>query len=125
MKWFHVPVWVDAIFPRRVWRVPTNPLEKNIYLTFDDGPTANLTDWILSELEKYNAKATFFCVGGNMQKFPSTLKQIESLGHTIGNHTFSHLNGFKSATNPYIEDVKNASRFHQTKMFRPPYGKLR
>ncbi len=125
MKWFYVPVWVDAVFPRRVWRVRTNSREKIIYLTFDDGPTANLTDYILTELDKYQAKATFFCVGGNMQKFPDKLKQIESLGHKIGNHTFSHLNGFKTETLPYIDDVKNASEFYQTKLFRPPYGKLR
>ena len=125
LKWFHVPVWVDVFFPRRVWRRPVNSSEKIIYLTFDDGPTANLTDWILNELEKYEAKATFFCVGGNMQKFPEKLKEIESLGHKIGNHTFSHLNGFKTTTNAYIEDVKNASGFHPSKLFRPPYGKLK
>lgn len=125
MKWFYVPVWVDAIFPRRVWRVCTNQQEKIIYLTFDDGPTAGLTNWILNELEKYKAKATFFCVGGNMQKFPVKLKDIESLGHKIGNHTFSHLNGFKTSKNAYIHDVRNASNFHATKLFRPPYGKLK
>jgi peptidoglycan/xylan/chitin deacetylase (PgdA/CDA1 family) len=83
LKWFYVPVCVDVFFPRRVWRRPVNSAEKIIYLTFDDGPTANLTEWILTELEKYNAKATFFCVGGNMQKFQEKLKQIESFGHKI------------------------------------------
>lgn len=99
--------------------------EKIIYLTFDDGPTANLTDWILTELENYNARATFFCVGGNMQKFPGKIQQIESLGHSIGNHTFYHTNGFKTGKYEYLKDVNYASYRHETKLFRPPYGKLK
>jgi len=106
-----------------LWRVPTT--ENVLYLTFDDGPTPNITSKTLEILEKYNAKASFFCLGRNAEHHPELVKRIVEKGHRLGNHSYSHLKGFRTATDIYLEDVKLAARFLKTKLFRPPYGRIR
>lgn len=114
------------IFSNYVWDVPN--IENKIYLTFDDGPTPKITEWVLEELQKYNAKATFFCIGNNIQKHPEILKKITNKGHSVGNHTFNHLNGWKTSTQKYLENTilcEDPSLNLQSKLFRPPYGKIK
>lgn len=121
------PRSVKALFPNYVWDIKTN--QKEIYLTFDDGPTPKITPWVLQQLKKYNAKATFFCIGNNVEKYPEIFSQILKEEHAIGNHTFNHLKGWKVKTSDYIEDVLQCNSTFissvSTKLFRPPYGKLK
>lgn len=103
--------------------------EKVIYLTFDDGPTPEITDWVLEVLLKYNAQVTFFCVGKNIENNPLLFDKIVSQNHSIGNHTFNHLNGFKSNYKVYLNDIDLTENILEkkgitTKLFRPPYGRL-
>lgn len=98
--------------------------ESAVYLTFDDGPHPEITLKVLSVLKEHGAKATFFCVGENAEKYPDVIKQILAEGHSIGNHTQHHLNGWKTRTKTYIDDVELCSRSIESKLFRPPYGKL-
>lgn len=95
-----------------------------IYLTFDDGPEPGITEFVLDELKKYNAKATFFCCGENCAKYPLLLKRIKEEGHTIANHTHSHINGCKIPADDYIMDVDKCETFLNTNTFRPPWGAL-
>jgi len=104
------------------WR--KNPSEKVIYLTFDDGPVPEVTPLVLDVLDKYELKATFFCVGENVQKYPEVYADVISRGHKIGNHTFNHLKGFSVTTEEYIENVLKASEYIDSKLFRPPYGRI-
>lgn len=117
------PWWLKKIYPNRLWSMPVS--DKTIYLTFDDGPHPVATPFVLDELKKYNAKATFFCIGKNVIEFPDLYKRIINEGHSIGNHTQHHLNGWKTETNKYLNDVKSASVHIKTSLFRPPYGRLR
>jgi peptidoglycan/xylan/chitin deacetylase (PgdA/CDA1 family) len=106
-----------------VWHLDRG--EKTIYLTFDDGPVPGLTDWVLDELEKFNAKATFFCVGANIEKHPEIFKRITTQGHVAANHTMYHTKGLRSPVPAYIEEVDRCSRLVNNKLFRPPYGSLK
>jgi len=110
--------WQDHL-----WRIPTT--EKVLYLTFDDGPTPEVTNKTLEILEKYNAKASFFCLGRNAEHHTDLVEEIVEKGHRLGNHSYSHLKGFQTSTDIYLEDVKLAARFLKTKLFRPPYGRIR
>jgi peptidoglycan/xylan/chitin deacetylase (PgdA/CDA1 family) len=127
--WIKTNKLIKLIFPNYVWDIPT--VEKKVYLTFDDGPTPEITAWVLNQLKEFNAKATFFCIGDNIRKYPEIFDSIIINGHTIGNHTFSHYNGWKTKTSDYIENVllcKEAIRKQttdNTQLFRPPYGKIR
>jgi peptidoglycan-N-acetylglucosamine deacetylase len=116
------PVFIQSLFPTFSWRVPTE--EKVIYLTFDDGPIPEVTPWVLEQLEKYNAKATFFCVGANVEKHPETFKQVINAGHNVGNHTYSHMNGWESDNIEYFHNVRRCARLVNSPMFRPPYGRI-
>ncbi|WP_373941478.1 polysaccharide deacetylase family protein [Polaribacter sejongensis] len=118
-------------FSTYTWRFLSD--KKEIFLTFDDGPTPEITEFVLTELKKYNAKATFFCIGKNIQNHPEIFSKLITDGHSIGNHTQNHLKGWKSETNAYL---KNALECEQTitqfntstitqKLFRPPYGKIK
>jgi len=122
--------FLKLFFPKYIWELPNS--EKKIYLTFDDGPIPEITEWVLGLLKKENIKATFFCIGENIQKHPEVFKQIISENHTIGNHTFNHLKGWNTSTKKYLENVElcnlvfekySISNF-QSKLFRPPYGKI-
>lgn len=112
------------LFPKRLWSKD----DRNIYLTFDDGPIPQVTPWVLNQLNKYGAKATFFCIGDNIKKHPDIFKQIIAEGHSVGNHTQHHLNGWQNSTKNYLKDVQLCqaeieSQKIKTRLFRPPYGK--
>lgn len=117
------PWWLKKIYPNRLWNVDVK--EKIIYLTFDDGPHPVATPFVLEFLKKYNAKATFFCIGKNVLANPAIYKRILDEGHSAGNHTHNHLNGWKTNTDVYLADVSEASKYLTTKLFRPPYGRIR
>jgi peptidoglycan/xylan/chitin deacetylase (PgdA/CDA1 family) len=111
------------IYPKAIWNVET---EKNeIFLTFDDGPVPGITDWVLDELKKYNAKATFFCVGTNILKHPQIFERIKQEGHQIANHTMTHLKGLKSSVSDYIAEIDECKKLINNPLFRPPYGRLK
>ncbi len=111
------------MYPDRVWSIDT--VEKNIYLTFDDGPHPLATAFVLDELKKNNARATFFCIGKNVESNPELYDRIISEGHQTGNHTYNHLNGWKTTDEIYLDDVRLAARSIQSALFRPPYGRIR
>ena len=98
--------------------------EKIIYVTFDDGPIPGVTPEVLSILDQYGAKATFFVVGDNVKKHPAIFDQLRQEGHSLGNHSFHHLNGWKTAPGAYFEDVKRCDDYFTTPLFRPPYGRF-
>ncbi|HVF97844.1 MAG TPA: polysaccharide deacetylase family protein, partial [Flavisolibacter sp.] len=116
------PWWVQKIFPSYVWRIPSQ--KKIVYLTFDDGPHPTITPWVLAQLKNYNANATFFCIGNNVRKHPFVYQQIIDEGHAMGNHTYHHLNGWKTKTDKYLDSVREASQLMVTTLFRPPYGRI-
>lgn len=116
------PSWLQRLFPRRIWEM--NPLEKKIYLSFDDGPHPEHTGFVLDELKKYNAFATFFCIGNNVRQYPEMFKRIIEEGHAIGNHTQNHMDGKKASDRDYINDVAEAANYINSCLFRPPYGRL-
>ncbi|MDG1334024.1 MAG: polysaccharide deacetylase family protein [Crocinitomicaceae bacterium] len=95
-----------------------------MYLTFDDGPTPELTNWILDYLDKENVQATFFCVGSNAKKYPELMERMTSAGHVIGNHTMRHEKGTKVSRKEYLSSIEEASNYIDSKLFRPPYGRL-
>ena len=101
---FKTPFVLPLIYPKLTWKIPTE--EKVIYLTFDDGPIPKVTDFVLKQLAKYNAKATFFCIGDNIRKYPEIFVRLLEDGHSIGNHTFNHLNGWKTDNKTYKENIE-------------------
>ncbi len=118
-----VPTVLRPLIGRNyLWR--KNSSEKVVYLTFDDGPVPEVTPQVLSVLDDFNIKATFFCVGDNVNKYPELYREILLKGHSVGNHTFHHLNGFKVEHEQYLNDVEQASQLIDSRLFRPPYGKL-
>lgn len=117
------PRVVKAFLPNYTWHIPTT--EKVLYLTFDDGPIPEATPWVLDTLLQYGAKATFFCVGDNVRKHPGIFQRILSEGHAVGNHTFNHLNGWKTHTFDYLKNVQRCGQMVSSPLFRPPYGALR
>ncbi len=119
----HPAFVLKTLYPSLVWNIETN--EKKLYLTFDDGPTEGVTDKLLDLLKKKKAKATFFCVGKNIEENPELYKRILEEGHEIGNHTYNHKNGWTSNNLEYLKDVQEFSSLHQTNYFRPPYGKMK
>lgn len=127
------PGFVKTLFPKFVWNI--NTVKKELYLTFDDGPTPEITDWVLQILQEYDAKATFFCIGKNIESHPDIFQSILKHGHSVGNHTFNHLKGWKTKTKDYLDDVKRTQylinskienrQFSYENLFRPPYGKFK
>ncbi len=118
-----VPLWMRAFYPNRIWQMPNN--HKVIYLSFDDGPHQHITPQVLSMLEDYQAKASFFCVGDNVRKYPEVFSNIIQRGHAVGNHSFHHLNGWKTDKQAYVNDIVKANALIQSNLFRPPYGRLK
>ena len=117
------PFWLRWLYPGLVWRkASAKPV---IYLTFDDGPIPEVTPFVLSVLEKYNAKATFFCIGDNIQKHPDIFQKLIEGRHAIGNHTFNHLKGWKTKDEVYLENFKLCDNLTKSKLFRPPYGRIK
>jgi len=125
MKFYTIktPTIIQKFFSNYRWRFSSVP--KEIYLTFDDGPTLEVTNFVLEELKKHQAKATFFCIGENVKKHQKIYLKIQKEGHSVGNHTFNHLNGLLTKNNLYIENIQQASAYIVSKLFRPPYGKLK
>ncbi|MCF6294571.1 MAG: polysaccharide deacetylase family protein [Flavobacteriaceae bacterium] len=132
------PKLAKSLFPDLVWDLPSK--EKVIYLTFDDGPTPIVTDWTLEVLKQYNANATFFCIGKNVDAHPLIFKRIVSEGHSVGNHTYNHLKGWRTNTKNYLKDIDEAQEvlnnqiqnsefspdnYRDQNLFRPPYGQIR
>jgi peptidoglycan/xylan/chitin deacetylase (PgdA/CDA1 family) len=117
------PRLVKNLLSNFTWQILTS--EKVIFLTFDDGPIPEATPWVLEVLRGYNAKATFFCVGDNVRKYPEVFQQILSEGHAVGNHTFNHLKGWKTNTSDYLENVERCAEMVESPLFRPPYGALK
>lgn len=117
------PEVAKRLFPKYIWDIKTN--EKILYLSFDDGPTPGITEFVLDTLNEFNAKATFFCIGNNVEKHPEIYNRILKEGHAVGNHTHHHLNAWKHSAKVYMEDVARASERIDSKLFRPPYGKLK
>ena len=116
------PWWLKKIYPECTWQMPTN--EKVIYLTFDDGPHPVATNFVLEQLKQYDALATFFCIGKNVAMNPLVYQQVIDSGHAVGNHTFNHLNGWKTADSVYLENIKKAKELIDSNLFRPPYGRI-
>ena len=121
-----IPQIIKRLFSNQVWDIPNK--ENKIYLTFDDGPTSEITEWVLEVLKENNIKATFFCIGNNIEKHPEIFNKIISDGHSIGNHTFNHKNGWKTTTTDYIQNIELCQKQIlnlKSKIFRPPYGKIK
>ena len=117
-----LPRIVRPFFRNTIWR--KTPSEKVIYLTFDDGPVPEVTPSVLDILDKYGWKATFFCVGENVLKYPELYNEVLRRGHRTGNHSFNHIKGFNYSTEAYVENVKKAAEYIHSDLFRPPYGRI-
>lgn len=124
MYLFRIPDFLKRLVPHGRWAMPLNG-KSAIYLTFDDGPHPIATPFVLDELKKYDAKATFFCLGKNVIEYPQIYERILAEGHRVGNHTHNHLNGWKSPTGAYVENVLCAEKYICTTLFRPPYGRIK
>jgi peptidoglycan/xylan/chitin deacetylase (PgdA/CDA1 family) len=113
---------LQTLYPNWIWSVRSK--EKKIYLSFDDGPHPEITPWVLDQLKAWHAKATFFCIGKNVAAYPEIYQRILMEGHRTGNHTMNHLNGWKTNTADYFNNILEAGKYIDSKLFRPPYGKL-
>ena len=118
------PLLYRLLFPEAIWRLRRKE-RKVVYLTFDDGPIPQVTPWLLDLLDKYNIKATFFLVGDNVRRYPHLFEEIKRRGHSYGNHTMHHLQGFKVRSITYIRDLTQADRLIDSPLFRPPHGLIR
>jgi peptidoglycan/xylan/chitin deacetylase (PgdA/CDA1 family) len=116
------PFWLPLIYRSCTWKIPTK--EKVIYLSFDDGPHPEATPFVLEQLAIFNAKASFFCIGKNVQLYPAIYAEIIAANHTIGNHTQNHMNGWKNTTAAYLAEIQNAKSTIDSDLFRPPYGRI-
>ena len=126
LYWVKTNFLIKKIYSNYIWDIPN--VNNKIYLTFDDGPTPKITEWVLEVLENYQAKATFFCIGNNINKNLDVYLKVIKYGHSTGNHTLNHLNGWKTATKKYLKDVnlcESSIQNLQSKLFRPPYGKIK
>lgn len=123
---FTSPVLLKKIFPSLTWDVrELRKTRKTVYLTFDDGPMPVITPWVLDLLREQKVRATFFCLGKNIEDQPELFKRIGDEGHSIGNHTFNHLKGWRTPNQNYFEDIERAQHLVHSKYFRPPYGKIK
>lgn len=111
------------MYPSLTWRIKEPG--KTVYLTFDDGPHSTATDFVLDQLKQYNAKASFFCIGKNVAAHPSIYQRIIDEGHSVGNHTYNHTNGWKVKDDVYLKDISDASALIKSNLFRPPYGRIK
>jgi peptidoglycan-N-acetylglucosamine deacetylase len=123
MAYWHISDWMKRIYPGVIWDKYGSG--KKLYLTFDDGPTPEITYRVLDILDQYNAKATFFCLGRNVERHPEIYQEILKRGHKTGNHTYSHLKGWEAGNKEYFQDIELASRFIGSELFRPPYGRIK
>lgn len=117
------PKIVKKYYSKFIWDIPNEG--NKIYLTFDDGPTPEVTNYVLDLLKQHDIKATFFCLGKNAKENPILFNRIRLEGHSIGNHTYKHSNGWKVDNNVYLDDVEKCEHVFQSNLFRPPYGKIK
>ena len=122
MRIFKTPRLIRFVHKRITWGFSIS--EPTVYLTFDDGPHPKVTPWILDELKKHDFKATFFCVGENVKRYPEIYQRIIDEGHAVGNHTMKHENALKVRSAQYMDSVHETSKLVNSKLFRPPYGKI-
>jgi peptidoglycan/xylan/chitin deacetylase (PgdA/CDA1 family) len=122
MKLYKFPKLLRFLYPGAIWDFPSSP---DIFLTFDDGPDPTTTPDILEILKQEDVKATFFCLGEQVAKYPELFQEIKGAGHAIGNHSMTHPLGFKTSNEAYVNDVLEASEYIESKMFRAPYGKMK
>lgn len=130
LYWVKTGTVIKRLFKGFVWDLPNT--DNTIYLTFDDGPTPEVTEWVLSVLAEHDVKATFFCIGNNIEKHPDIFRKVVEAGHTIANHTYNHMNGWKTGDEIYFENIEATehsiakhSGIGRTTLFRPPYGKIK
>lgn len=116
------PAFLKSLYKSCIWNF--SPDVPTVYLTFDDGPHPKATPFVLEQLKKYNAKATFFCIGKNVVEHPEIYQQILLDGHAVGNHTHNHVNGWKTGTETYLTNIKEAAKYIRSNLFRPPYGRI-
>lgn len=116
------PKFLKKLFPSFIWSID-NEMD-GVYLTFDDGPRPEVTPWILDQLDRHNAKATFFCIGKNVEMFPGLYAEIIRRGHAVGNHSYSHVKGWGMDTGLYVRDIDTASDLIHSNLFRPPYARI-
>lgn len=121
MYFVKTPGIIQSALGGLIWRMSKS---KKVYLTFDDGPVPEATPWVLDLLKSRGVKASFFCVGDNVRKYPEIYRRILNEGHSVGNHTYNHLNGWKTDSAAYTENVAKAAKLIDSSLFRPPYGKL-
>ncbi|MFP5040794.1 polysaccharide deacetylase family protein [Parasediminibacterium sp. JCM 36343] len=117
------PWWLRALYPALTWQIPTK--EQCLYLTFDDGPHPTATPFVLDKLNQFNAKASFFCIGKNVEAYQEIYNRIIAEGHSVGNHTQHHLNGWETKDMDYLENIQFAASNIHTPFFRPPYGRIK
>lgn len=123
MNIYSAPFWIRAFYPKDlVWRVSTQ--QREVFLTFDDGPVPEVTPLVIKILNKYNVKATFFCVGENVKKYPEIFELLLSNGHAVGNHTYHHIKAWKTDTYSYLSEVEQCNLLVKSKVFRPPHGQI-
>lgn len=123
MTFYSAPFWLRAFYPKGlIWSASTG--ERKVFLTFDDGPVPEATPIVLEILKKYNVKATFFCVGENVQKYPEIYDSVRKAGHAIGNHTFHHVKAWETDYNTYLSEVAQCQELVNSKLFRPPHGQI-
>ncbi len=125
MKMYFVktPRFFQRLFPALTWQIPTK--EKSLFLTFDDGPTPHITPWVLRQLAKYEAKASFFMLGENAARYPHIYHKVKEAGHSIGSHGYKHLSGWNTDDEEYFRNATKCNRQLSTTLFRPPYGRLK
>lgn len=116
------PKWVRKLFTRSIWEIPA--AQNVIYLSFDDGPHPLVTPFVLDELEKYGALATFFCIGKNVAEHSGIFQRILDQHHAVGNHTYNHLDGWKTGSLKYLQNILEAGNYIDSHLFRPPYGRI-
>ncbi len=116
------PFWLQWLYPTLTWH--KNRKDKYVYLTFDDGPVPVVTPYVLNTLKRFNAVATFFCIGDNVCKYPDIFENVLANGHRVGNHTFNHLKGWDTPDNDYMQNIEKCSEVVHSNLFRPPYGRI-
>ena len=122
MYFIKTPFWLRLIYRSCIWRKPTK--DRVLYLSFDDGPHPEATPFVLEQLAFFNAKASFFCIGKNVQLYPNIYAALTEANHTVGNHTQNHMNGWENKTAHYIADIQEATKSISSNLFRPPYGRI-
>lgn len=125
--WVKTRWFIRKLFPGFVWNIPNET--KTVYLTFDDGPTPEVTEWVLDMLTQHQIKATFFCIGNNIEKHPDIFRKVIEAGHAVANHTFNHLNGWHTDNKKYFDNIDACEKMMDDRntamLFRPPYGKIK